>query len=220
VLLPKAFLGASLLFAGVMLASCSMVAKEPKPDGAVKKEAQQINEIKTLLYTIQKDLEAQKIALKAVEKRVNLLDGQGKPDSTLLLPHPEEKSTISYTEPALLYSKARGKLLEEKFNEAAELFKAFVIQHPDNRLANNALYWLGECNYSQKEFSKAIGIFNELVNRYPKGEKVPDALLKTAYAYLKLHNTERAHDYLKLVVKRYPFTPAGEKAEQKLKSFQ
>jgi len=203
-----------------MLASCSMVAKEPKPDGAVKKETQQLNEIKTLLDTIQKDLKAQKIALETVEKRVNLLDGQGKADSTLLLPDPEEKSTISYTEPTLLYSKARDKLLEEKFNEAGALFKAFVIQHPDNRLANNALYWLGECHYSQKEFSKAIGIFNELVNRYPKGEKVPDALLKTAYAYLKLHNTERAHDYLKLVVKRYPFTPAGEKAEQKLKSFQ
>jgi len=218
VLSPKAFLGASLLFAGVMLASCSMVAKEPKPDGAVKKETQQLNEIKTLLGTIQKDLEAQKLSLEAVEKRVNLLDGQGKAD--LLLPDPEEESTISCTEPALLYSKARDKLFEEKFNEAGELFKAFVIQHPDNRLANNALYWLGECKYSQKEFSKAIGIFNELVNRYPRGEKVPDALLKTAYAYLKLHNTERAHDYLKLVVKRYPFTPAGEKAEQKLKSFQ
>ena len=57
-----------------MLASCSMVAKEPKPNGAVKKETQQINEIKTIIGTIQKSLNAQKIALEAVEKRVNALD--------------------------------------------------------------------------------------------------------------------------------------------------
>jgi len=49
---------------------------------------------------------------------------------------------------------------------------------------------------------------------------VPDALLKTAYAYLSLDDADRAHHYLKKVVKQYPFTPAGEKAEQKLKAFQ
>ena len=83
-----------------------------------------------------------------------------------------------------------------------------------------ALYWLGECSYSLEEFPKAIQTFKELVDRYPKRGKVPDALLKTAYAYLSLDDSDRAHHYLKLVVKRYPFTPAGEKAEQKLKAFQ
>ena len=123
-------------------------------------------------------------------------------------------------DPALIYKTARGLLLEENFKEAAKLFKNFVTQHPDAALADNALYWLGECSYSLGEFPQAIETFKELVDRYPKRAKVPDALLKTAYAYLSLDDSDRAHHYLKLVVKRYPFTPAGEKAEQKLKAFQ
>ena len=69
------------------------------------------------------------------------------------------------------------------------------------------------------KYQKAITIFKDLVTKYPKSGKVPGALLKTGYAYLSLDNPNRAHHYLKTVLIKYPFSPAAEKAEEKLKSF-
>ncbi|MCP4022765.1 MAG: tol-pal system protein YbgF [Desulfobacteraceae bacterium] len=127
--------------------------------------------------------------------------------------------TANGTEPSQLYKKARNLLLEGNAIEAAEQFTAFVEKYPDNNLADNAMYWLGECHYSLGRYKKAIGVFKNLVKTYPKVEKVPDALLKTGYSYLSLDDSNRAHHYLKLVVKKYPFSESAEKAQTKLGTF-
>jgi len=127
---------------------------------------------------------------------------------------------IAYTEPSQLYKRARSLLLEGDMVNAAQLFETFIVQHPNHSLADNAMYWLGECHYSSGQYKKAIGVFKELVKAYPKAEKVPDALLKTGYAYISLDDVNRAHHYLKSVITKYPFSPAAEKAQEKLKEFE
>lgn len=237
-----ALLGASLLFAGVMLTSCSILSNQndqnevsvsattneetPQMTASTKKiaeDTQQPDQIINLLETMQNSLEEQKHSIEDLQQRIKALEN---PKKTVNLPDGQQISTLkkedtpAYTEPTLLYKKARSMLLEENFPGAGELFKAFMVHYPDSPLADNALYWLGECHYALGDFPDAIKVFKELVDRYPKGGKVPDALLKTAYSYLNLDDSDRAHHYLKLVVKGYPFTPAGAKAEQKLKTFQ
>ena len=127
---------------------------------------------------------------------------------------------VADTAPAQLYQKARNLLLEGDSTHAAQMFKTFVVQHPDHGLADNAMYWLGECHYSSGQYTKAVTVFKKLVKAYPKAEKVPDALLKTGYSYLSMDDTNRAHHYLKLVLTQYPFSPAAEKAQEKLKEFE
>lgn len=127
---------------------------------------------------------------------------------------------IAYTEPILLYKEGRTSLLEEKYDAAIQIFTRFLKKYPHNDLADNALYWIGECYYAVADFEQAINTFKEVVEKYPRGMKVPDALLKTAYSYLSLKDTNRAHHYLKLVVEKHPFSEASEKAQVKLKSFQ
>jgi len=131
-----------------------------------------------------------------------------------------EKSKTQYLNPSHLYKKARNLLIEENYITAADLFTDFIKKFPENTLAGNAAYWLGECYYSMNRYKKAITIFKDLVTKYPKSEKVPGALLKTGYAYLSLNDSNRAHHYLKQVLRQYPFSPAAEKAEEKLKSFE
>jgi len=125
-----------------------------------------------------------------------------------------------YNSPEVLYKKARNILLENQFLSAADLFKTFIKTHPKNRLADNAVYWLGECYYSLGNYKKAILVFKDLVSNYPKSEKVPDAILKMGYSYISLDDSNRAHHYLKQVLKKYPFSPASEKAQEKLRSFE
>ena len=84
-------------------------------------------------------------------------------------------------------------------------------------LADNALYWSGECRYARKEYAEAIGLFKQVLEKYPQGSKVPDALLKIGLAYISTGDKKNARVYLKKTVSQYPFTPAGTKAEKKLK---
>lgn len=128
--------------------------------------------------------------------------------------------TVEYSDPAQLYQKARGLLLSNDIDNAADLFSTFAKAHPDHSLADNALYWLGECHYTKGRYDQSILVFKDLVAKYPKAEKVPDALLKTGYAYLSQDDVNRASHFLKKVIKKYPFSPAAEKAQEKLRTFE
>ncbi|MGD9824385.1 tol-pal system protein YbgF [Desulfobacter sp.] len=119
-------------------------------------------------------------------------------------------------DPVKLYNKGRVLLLERNFSKAQTLLSNFVKKFPDHELADNALYWLGECSYTTGDYEKAAEIFKALVLTYPKGPKVPDALLKTGYAYMSMDDVSQANHYFKQVITRYPFSPAADKAQQKL----
>ncbi len=128
--------------------------------------------------------------------------------------------TVEYTDPAQLYQKARTLLLAKEYNNAADLFTTFTQKHPDHSLADNAVYWLGECKYTMGQYKAAANVFRSLIQTYPKAEKVPDAMLKAGYAYLSLDDYNRASHYLKQVIKKFPFSPAAVKAQAKLNAFQ
>ena len=122
--------------------------------------------------------------------------------------------------PVKLYKKGRALLLERNIPMAQTLFSDFVKKFPDHELADNALYWLGECSYTTGDYEKAAKIFKTLVQTYPKGQKVPDALLKTGYSYMSIDDVSQANHYFKKVITRYPFSPAADKAQQKLSQTQ
>ena len=91
------------------------------------------------------------------------------------------------------------------------MFNRVAENYPGHDLADNSLYWAGECLYAQKDYKSAIQAFKKVYNVYPNGSKVPDALLKTGYAYLALNDKVNAQSFFKKIVKQYPFTPAGTK---------
>jgi len=120
-------------------------------------------------------------------------------------------------DPVKLYKKGRDLLLHERNIPTAQaLFSDFVKKFPGHELADNALYWLGECSYTTGKYEEAAKIFKTLVQKYPTGKKVPDALLKTGYAYMSIDNVSQANHYFKQVITRFPFSPAADKAQNKL----
>lgn len=116
------------------------------------------------------------------------------------------------------YRQAMDAFRKGDYQSAVPLFEAFVDDFPESDLADNALYWTGECKYSNKEFSEAIQKFQQVVEEYPSGSKVPDALLKIGFSFISLGDRESAVAYLKKVVAQYPFSSAGDKAEERLKT--
>jgi len=117
-----------------------------------------------------------------------------------------------------LYHKAMTAYQKSQYDQALSMFKSFNGQYPRHNLADNALYWTGECQYAKKIYPDAIQTFEKVLSQYPNSSKAPDAMLKIGYANLTVGNMDQGKAYLKKVVRLFPFSTAGSKAEIKLQS--
>lgn len=116
-----------------------------------------------------------------------------------------------------LYTYAYELYRNGKYAESEAKFQEFLKRYPDVERSDNAMYWLGEIKYSQKDYQGAIDKFKELVEKYPQGNKVPDALLKMGYCYGNLSQKDDAVKSLQRVVSDYPESDAARLAKQKLR---
>lgn len=114
------------------------------------------------------------------------------------------------------YMKAFGLFSANNYPGAIEAFGSFIKTYPDSEYAGNAMYWIGECHYSQRNYSQAITAFNRVINLYPKGSKIPDAMLKIGYSYISMNETARANSALQTLIDKYPNSPAAVKARERL----
>jgi tol-pal system protein YbgF len=115
-----------------------------------------------------------------------------------------------------LYQSANDFLRAGSTGEAVEAFRAFVRRYSGHELADNAQYWLGECYYHRKDYSTALREFKRVVEKFPRGNKVPDALLKLGFSYLNLGSTRPGREALSELVRTYPRHPASGLAAAKL----
>jgi tol-pal system protein YbgF len=118
------------------------------------------------------------------------------------------------------YEKGYSAYVEHRYDVALTLFKNFLQRYPQDDLADNAQYWVGEIYYDLEDFPNAILAFKEVVTQYAEEDKAPDALLKIGYAYIALDDPTNARVFLKRVIKNYPFSKAESKARAKLKELE
>lgn len=130
---------------------------------------------------------------------------------------PARQLTVPTESAEAAYNNALSVYKSKNYKKAASLFQSIAENYPGHDLADNALYWTGECFYALKDYKGAIKAFKRVIKSYPDGSKVPDSLLKIGYAYLSLNDPVNARSFLKKVIKQYPFTPAGTKAGEMLK---
>lgn len=77
------------------------------------------------------------------------------------------------------------------------------MMYPQSDLADNAYYWMGEIYYAGKNYPAAIQSFQTVMQLYPQGNKVPDAMLKMGYAYAKIRQYGVARSILNDVAMRF-----------------
>ncbi|HDQ41105.1 MAG TPA: tol-pal system protein YbgF [Desulfonatronum sp.] len=116
------------------------------------------------------------------------------------------------------YDQALQKYYRGEYDQARADFTAFAERHPDSPLQANALYWLAETHYAQKEYAQSILVFKELTRRYPASRKTSDALLKAGFAYEQLGDIPNARFHLQLVLDDHPRTAAARLARQRLET--
>lgn len=113
------------------------------------------------------------------------------------------------------YRRAYDALKAGDHASAVAGFRAFVQRHSGSDLADNARYWLGESFYDKRDYRAALTEFRKVVNDYPQGNKVPDALLKIGYCHIALGESTNARSVLAQLIEIYPRSnPAALAAER------
>jgi tol-pal system protein YbgF len=90
------------------------------------------------------------------------------------------------------YNHAFGLLKQADYPAAEVALKAFVEQHPNDPMAGNAQYWLGETFYTRGRYAEAASAFAEGYKRYPKSSKAADELLKLGMSLGRANQKQNA----------------------------
>ena len=109
------------------------------------------------------------------------------------------------------YRAALEEFRAERVDRAAGMFAEILAVSPENDLADNAQYWLGECHYDQRDFPRAVAAFRRVLT-YPETEKSDDAQLKIAYCHEKMGDSEAALRALGKLLREYPRSEYAEQA--------
>ncbi len=110
-----------------------------------------------------------------------------------------ESDTEGEVTPKDKYTQAFGLLRQAKYDDAASALETFLQEHPEDVLAANARYWLGETFYVRSQFVRAAEVFFEGYKTSPDGPKAPDTLLKLGMSLGNLgKNAEACAAFAKL----------------------
>lgn len=131
-------------------------------------------------------------------------------------PPARPKATTPDANAFQLYRKGYEALRAGQNETAGESFREFLRLYSSHDLADNAQYWLGECSYDRKDYASAVREFRRVVERYPRGNKVPDALLKVGYSYLALGSVDAGKQTLVQLIRSYPRHQAANLATTRL----
>jgi len=102
-----------------------------------------------------------------------------------------------------LYEQGLMAYNSRRYDEAKEIFRQVLTRDPSGDLADNAHYWIGECDYATKDYRAALDSFRKVFS-YTRTEKYDDAQLKIGLCYLQTEDDESALIELKRLVVDYP----------------
>lgn len=118
-------------------------------------------------------------------------------------------SSSAYTEGMTLVRAERGE-------EGRKILKEFLEAEPNSALVPNAIYWIGESYYLEKNYAQGILTFKEVTRRFPKHHKAAAALLKIGMSYAMMGEKDNASLYLRALLQDHPKSEPAPAARKKL----
>ena len=148
---------------------------------------------------------------KEAENETGALLSDNRTDETA---QPAVKPNIDARE---IYNMAYEDYLKGNYSLAIDGFQIYLQQFPESPYADNALYWIGECYYSQSVYQTAMDYFQKLILEYPQGDKVPAAYLKRGISLMKVERNDEALAVFRLLISKHPLEEESKIAQQKIK---
>lgn len=97
-------------------------------------------------------------------------------------------------------------------------FRQFLQTNASSPFADDAAFWMADCYFKQGDYKTAILRFDDVVSRYPKGNKAADALYRQGEALLRLGPgyTKAAGKAFERVIREYPESDRAVEARRQL----
>ena len=114
------------------------------------------------------------------------------------------------------YDTAYNAFKGKKYKESREKFEQFIKDFPNDKLSENAHFWIGETYYNEKDYEGAILSYETLLKKYPKSDKAPSGLLKQGLAFIGIGDKKTGKVILEQLLERYPKSKEAEPAKKQL----
>jgi tol-pal system protein YbgF len=102
------------------------------------------------------------------------------------------------------FSAAMNLLAKARYEEAGAAFRGFADAHPKDDLAPQAVYWVGDIAYVQKDFANAARAFAEVIKKYPTSGRAPDSMLKLGQSLIASGQKKEGCTALAALPAKYP----------------
>ncbi len=102
------------------------------------------------------------------------------------------------------FDAAMNLLARAQYDEAAGAFRSFADTYPDDDLAPQAVYWVGDIAYVQKNYPDAARAFAEGIKKYPKSPRAPDSMLKLGQSLIAMDQKKEGCTALGALASKYP----------------
>ena len=102
------------------------------------------------------------------------------------------------------FDAAMNLLARAQYNEAAAAFQNFADTYPDDDLASQAVYWVGDIAYVQKNYPDAARSFAIVIKKYPTSPRGPDSMLKLGQSLVAMDQKKEGCTTLAALPGKYP----------------
>lgn len=84
------------------------------------------------------------------------------------------------------YDEAMNLLARARYDEARAAFRGFADANPKDPLAAQAVYWVGNISYVQKDYQNAAQAFMEQIKKWPTSPQGAESMLKLGQSLIAL----------------------------------
>ena len=94
----------------------------------------------------------------------------------------------------------------------------FIQRYPGSGYSPSALYWLGNAQYSNRDYKEAIINFRSMISKNPDHMRAPEAMLSIANCQLEMKDPKGAKKTLEDLMKAYPKSEAAFAGVERLRT--
>jgi tol-pal system protein YbgF len=115
-----------------------------------------------------------------------------------------------------LYQSALRDYNSAKYAIAASEFADVVHYYPQDPLAGNAQFYIGEINYRQGKYAAAVKAYDAVLEQFAGNPKAPAAELRKGQSLIEMGQKDAGVRELRTLIQRYPQTPEAQEGRSKL----
>ncbi|MGH9384872.1 MAG: tetratricopeptide repeat protein [Vicinamibacterales bacterium] len=187
---------------------------------------QRVDESNVRITSLSQEVEALRLAIPSFPTGAVPSSDPTAPESpTGAAPMPQQPTSpapmatgapASGVSPQRLFDTAWADFTAGQWTLCIEGFNTYLKSFPRSDAADDAQFYIGECQLADNKFSAAMDSYSRVISTYPRGDKVPDAYYKRGLAFDRLGQPDRAKESWDTLIKTFPDSELAPLAKQQV----